>query len=167
MLALNFFLALLFLNILGFLTSLFVQVCVFLNISHPSQALINILNVGIVLLPSLRGIVNIKLRKDTGKNTSQKALFISCPRFLKVVAGAVVAYGVIMCIVYLSGYFSEAMTTKNMHITMSKFYKALSAIWIALYAFEFSLLYCYRKFWKTHIANNDLSNLYRDMDVKF
>lgn len=160
MLILSCFLALLFGSILGLLSSLFIHISAFCDLSLPPEILVKILNIGILTLLCLGGIISKRIRRGMTKKEFRKSVFNSCPNLLRIIAGVIIVYGIIVSVSFLASSFYhvytnyEADTKENIEIFNSRFYIGLSALWISIYMFEFTLLYCYRKLWKTQVYDS-------------
>ena len=147
-------LVLLFCSILGLLISFVIHICAFLSLFHPAKILVMALNIGIWILFLSGEYFSKRIKKGIDKKEFRKSAISSCPYWLWVTAGIIIIYGTIMLIFSLVGAFSVTNTTKNSEIALDKFYRGYSALMMAIYALEFSLLYCYRKLWKAQVYDD-------------
>jgi len=151
MLILSCYSVLLFLSIVGFFTSLIIHISVIYIFFLPSIILINIINIGFLLLLGLRLLISQKVKKGLEVKELMKLLYNSCPNWLKIIAGIFIVYGICISTTSLIDVFHKVYTiykseAKNdMEAFMNKFHMGLSALWILIYIFEFTLSYCYRK----------------------
>ena len=159
---------------MGFLTSLVVHISIICGHFPPPEVLIIILNYGLLILVSLRLIISRKMNEGLKVQEVVKLVFNSCPKWLKIVAGVIITYGVVVSASFLTSAFYhvyanyEVDTKENLEIFKSRFYIGLSALWIFIYAFEFTTLYCYRKIRKKQMHVDDTSILnVENANIKF
>ncbi|MFA5251725.1 MAG: hypothetical protein WC454_03965 [Phycisphaerae bacterium] len=151
-------LILLFYLFLGFLVSLVMHICVFLNIAYPPKWLVTTLGIGINIVVLAVFLISRKIKKAIVKKELIRVLLDCCPYWLKIATGLVVMYGIVIFVSCFVWPFSELSTTRNENVVLHIAYEGLTALMLLFYGSFFTLLYCYRKLYKMYVCK-DVSKL--------
>jgi len=136
-------LVLLVISGLALLFSAAVHVFTLCGLLVPPGILVVGLNAGIGILLYFISILSKRLQQGVCKTDFTKAVREAPPKWMKMATGSIVLYGIIVFVIYLAkGYFGESGTS-GAEVNVAEFYKGITALVMAFYAPEFSLLYSY------------------------
>lgn len=150
----SLFVILLLCAVVGFLVACITHTLTFFTPYHPADIFINIVNTGIIVQLCIRGLISKQIQKKAGKCRFGRKVFAACPRSLRITAAVLIVYGLGMFIIPTA----VSIVTGDMEAILNEFYRGLSSLWLAIYVYEFSLLYCYRKLWILHNPPVDISS---------
>ena len=138
-------LVLLYLDALGIILTFLVHLSLLMGVSLPFGKMAIALNVGIGVVLGARLVVTKNLRQGNDW-FFDKSLRGVCPRWLKLVIGVIVVYGLVTGSIAVAGFLptlSVGMTTEESQIASRKLHIGVFSLLMACYALEFLLMYLY------------------------
>lgn len=148
-------LILIFISAFWLILSIVIHACTLCNIFVPSEKLLTVLNIGIVVLFCILSYVWERLGQGIDKKEFREDIRNAAPHWVTIIAAPLLMYGIFVFIFFLGMVFSTVSdNTNNIETTNVQFSKGLTALSVAFCSICFLKLYSLRSFKKRGMNDN-------------
>lgn len=134
----------LFIAIVGLIFSIVTHFGVLFGVLELSRLLMIVLNAGLAPLICFVCFYSSRLDKKVDKEMHKKALANACPRWMNIIFGLSLLYGVAILAYFFVAGICVKLEISFLELTMDKLHKGITSVHIACYAFFIPFYYHYR-----------------------